>query len=551
MRIELRRTQQTVNRHQVNTFESFLFVRVCSLPPSCRTSLSYLCFLPFSLRCIVHVFKMVCFFRCRPWPQICGRGDTVEALSHVLAQQRQAVTKQGASAVVTTVASVEPGTGVVLTTAPAQQQAQRTSTQQEVDAVGKPRPQPQLQPLSEQDFAKVKAAVRARDEPKLTDVSPSDGGSSGETSHGPPVATTAVASPLVSHNACSAVRGSTGAAMSKDTNAPGIDQRLFVPVLRAILAGEGDHVLRRSLLCHPFLKGSKTGASAVGIKTGASAVAASPSSKDPGAAEGKKSAPSPGGSGGGSGARRKGSKGSKGGKAKKRDRDRDKDSGEWGSSAGAAQVGPAPKAEKKPLDAPREVSRLAEAAAQDGSLQSTLVLVKTLLCAVDPATAGVDESPRPSGSSSSGRVGRSNQTAATGGATTHAHGCTDDAGKGSTAGGAVAGFSPALTVRTSPLRALAGRGLSGWSDILELLRREKYRERMVALRGRPSLTVCCGRADSRARLEAKGEASGVVTAVQVRAFGTVGCTAVVRGDLGGVGSECRFGSGSVLDTKTC
>lgn len=487
-------------------------------------------------------------------PQICGRGDTVEALSHVLAQQRQAGTNQGAGAsalVATTVASVEPGTGAALTTAAPsaqQQQAQRTpSIQQGVDAAAKPQPRPQLQPLSEHDFAKVKAAVRARDEPKLTGVSPGDGGGGGgsgsETPLGPAVAT--VASPLAPTNASPSIGGSTSAAASKVgscgndiSGGAGIDQRLFAPVLRAILAGEGDHVLRRSLLCHPFLKGSKTGASSA-------AAVASPSSKEPGAAaEGKKSAPSPSGSGGGGSGRRKGSKGSKGGKAKKRDRDRDKDSGDWGS-AGAAQVGPASRAEKKPLNAPREVSRLAQCAAQDGSLQSTLVFVKTLLCAVDPATAGVGERSRTS-SSSSGRVGRGNQAATSGGATsTHAHGSADDAGKGSAAGAAVAGFSTSLAVRTAPLRALAGRGLSGWPDVLELLRREKYRERMVALRGRPSLTVCCGKADTRGRLEAKGEASGVVTAVQVRAFGTAGCM-VCTGRLGLVGTLCKCAREGVL-----
>ncbi|CAM9673054.1 unnamed protein product, partial [Ectocarpus sp. 8 AP-2014] len=71
------------------------------------------------------------------------------------------------------------------------------------------------------------------------------------------------------------------------------------------------------------------------------------------------------------------------------------------------------------------------------------------------------------------------------------------------------------TLSTEPLKALAGPGLSGWSDMMELLRREKYRERMVALRGRPSLTVCAGKAEMRGRLEAKGESSGVVTAVRV------------------------------------
>ena len=72
-----------------------------------------------------------------------------------------------------------------------------------------------------------------------------------------------------------------------------------------------------------------------------------------------------------------------------------------------------------------------------------------------------------------------------------------------------------LTLDTSPLRALAGRGLSSWSDMMEILWKEKYRERMVSLRGLPSLTICSGKADTRGRLEAGGESSGVVTAVHV------------------------------------
>lgn len=409
---------------------------------------------------------------------------------------------------VTTVASVEYGTGnpVVFMPPPQEQQEQQ-------QRVVQPQPQAQLQPLSEDDFAKATAAVRARDELKPPGVSPAgddaplDSAANFGASTSP--AASIGASPGDGNRA-----GGAGAVSSKHSGSSdaGIDQRLFAPVLRAILAGEGDHVLRRSLLCHPFLKATKTGSSAS---------AASPSLKDIGTpGEAGKAAPSPLGSGAGSG-RRKGSKGSKGGKAKKRERDRDKDQEDWGTCAGGGggvdgplQVGPAlSRAEKRPLDASREVSRLAELAASDESLQSTLILVKTLLCAVDPGAAVMDESPRHF--VSSGRTGRSNQ--ASGGAgTAYAHGSGNDSRKGSSAGGPAAGSSTGLTVRTAPLRALAGRSLSGWEQVTELLRREKYRERMSALRGRPSLTVCCGKADIRGRLEAKGEACGVVTAVHVR-----------------------------------
>lgn len=449
----------------------------------------------------------------------------------MLAQQRQASTTQGTNTAAPGVASVKPGTGATLAAAPQQQQQPQaqgsTGRPHEHGPIGQQaQAQTQLQqPLSDHDFAKVKLAVRARDEPKLADISPVTGAGAGTGVQTPPGSAAAAASPQVSNTASPGVVSSARAAAASkgsdhgsDSDGAGIDQRLFAPVLRAILAGEGDHVLRRSLLCHPFLKGVKTG--------GSSASAASPGSKDLGTTDARKSAPSPLGSSGSGSGRRKGSKGSKGGKAKKRDRDRDKESGDWGPAATrAAQVGPASasKAEKKPLNAAQEVSRLAELAASDGSLQSTLVLVKTLLCAVDPATSGVDESARRS--ASSGRLGRTSSQ----GSTTSGGATTGSGGGGKTPSAASMGLSPELTVRTPPLRALAGRGLSEWSDVLELLRREKYRERMVSLRGRPSLTVCCGKAENRGRLEVKGEASGIVTGVQVRNVDLEGTQAMREG----------------------
>lgn len=170
------------------------------------------------------------------------------------------------------------------------------------------------------------------------------------------------------------------------------------------------------------------------------------------------------------------------------------------------------RADRQPLDVSLELSRLAEHAEAHGSLQSTLILLKTLLCVVDPATAAVEgysTRQSPVSQPSIGRGGRSRAHPAAG---------SEDTSKGlSVAGpasGAVAGS--ALTVKTAPLLRLLARDLSDWSDVTELLRREKHREMMLALRGRPSLTVCCGKADIRGRLEAKGEAAGVVTAVHVR-----------------------------------
>ncbi|CAN0006962.1 unnamed protein product, partial [Sphacelaria rigidula] len=248
--------------------------------------------------------------------QICGRGDTVEALSHVLAQQRQASTIRGTSTAAPGVASVTPGTGTTPAAAPPQQQQPQaqgsTGQPHEHGPIGPQQAQAQSQlqqPLSDHDFAKVKLAVRARDEPKLAGVSPATGAGAGAgTGVQTPLGSAAdAASPQVPNTTSPGVVCSAGAAAASkgsdhgnDSDGPGIDQRLFAPVLRAILAGEGDHVLRRSLLCHPFLKGVKTG--------GSSASAASPGSKDLGTADARKSAPSPlGGTGSGSG-RRKGSK---------------------------------------------------------------------------------------------------------------------------------------------------------------------------------------------------------------------------------------------------
>lgn len=370
-------------------------------------------------------------------------------------------------------ASVVPGTGLSIE-----------------EASGVPtRPPP---PLSEEDFARVKAAVRSRHEPRSMTLSslPTASHEKGEGSS-PPVSAS---------QAAGAVGNSGGSGDVEDASvgvSGGIDQRLFAPVLRAILAGEGDHVLRRSLLCHPFLKGSKNGASSAGVSSGSSG------SKGSGAG----TAPSPVGT-----SRKKGSKAPKGVKSKKRDRDKDKGNKEQeengqGVVVSGGTVSPLTSYAKGssvadlPLDVSREMNRLAERASGDGSLQSTLIFVKTLLCSVDPAaqlTSAVDSSSpnQPQGGRSSGRK--------------HISTSGDDSTS------VVRPSSTKILLSSAPLQALAGRGLSGWTEVVELLKREKHRERMLTLRGRPSLTVCCGKADIRGRLEAKGESSGVVTSVQVR-----------------------------------
>lgn len=443
------------------------------------------------------------------YTQICGRGDTVEALTHVLAQQRRAAANpRGDSAV----ASVSAGTGYASQAA----------------AKGIPSPPPQS--LSQDDFAKVRAAVLERDGGKNGPSSPPVSGTGSGTGPGPTGGSTSsqkssgVVPPAVptspstgqqqkqSRWASAGGGGSPAATRSPDCESDGrIDARLFAPVLRAILAGEGDHVLRRSLLCHPFLKaggGKASGSAASGGGTGGSSWGTS--SKGSGSSA-VASSPLSGG-------RRKEGKGGKGGKAKKRDRDRaSKSQDEFvppqgsPSSSKAAGGGGGEAERSSPLDVSAEMGRLTERAASDRSLQSTLILVKTLLCAVDPGTKssvlGID-SPRRQ-AQQGGRAGR---TQAPGVATAAA-----SRGEGSDDRTSSTGRSPPaeLAIRAAPLKALAGPGLSGWADMMELLRREKYRERMVALRGRPSLTVCSGKAEIRGRLDVKGESSGVVTAVQV------------------------------------
>lgn len=452
--------------------------------------------------------------RCTPFllkmSQICGRGDTVEALSHVLAQQRRATTGPRTAVV----SSVAPGTG------------QQHSHENDVLS-------PPPQPLSEDDLVKIKAAVRDRDAPKRSIVLPSPpisgggaavgGGGGNESSPAAAIPTPPFPSSPSRWSSTSGGVDSKGESVA--AAAGGIDQRLFAPVLRAILAGEGDHVLRRSLLCHPFLKAAKSGASSSGggSSWGGSVVKGGSPTRGGGGGGG-------GGSGGGSDSgkavapsprgRRRGSKGAKGGKAKKRDRDRERDQEEVGQAAspstGASARGGVDRS--SPLDASREMNRLATRAAADGSLQSTLILVKTLLCAVDPGTqaSSVTDSPR---HSEGGRGAGAGRTQASMGGAAAASGRGVAGGKGPATGGvygAARSISGELKLRTAPLRALAGRGLSGWSEVTELLRREKYRERMAALRGRPSLTVCSGKADTRGRLVARGESSGVVTGLQVR-----------------------------------
>lgn len=414
-------------------------------------------------------------------------------------------------------------------------------------AAAKGIPDPAPPSLSEDDFAKVRAAVLERDSrPKHSPLSPFVLGTNGAT--GSAATSSPVDIPVVPGSP-SAVQqqqqqqsrwGSTSGGGSPTVRSAdgksggGIDQRLFAPVLRAILAGEGDHVLRRSLLCHPFLKATKGGStSAAATSAGASSWGGGPlGSKGSGSGSGSGAVASSPLSGGG---RRKDGKGSKGGKAKKRDRDRDRASRTLedlgGQSQGSPPPPPPPSSSSKgggrgaersgPLDVSREMGRLADLAASDGSLQSTLILVKTLLCAVDPGTKaavlGVPGSPRKQAQQQGGRAGRT----ATSVAAERGSGLDSARGMGPIVQGSSA-CSTELTLDAAPLKALVvGPRLSGWADMMELLRREKYRERMVALRGRPSLTVCSGKADVRGRLEAKGEFAGVVTAVQVRRI--IGC----------------------------
>lgn len=468
--------------------------------------------------------------------QICGRGDTVEALTHVLAQHRPAATNPRSDAAVS---CVIPGTG---------------SDMRRNALIDPPRP------LSEPDFARVKAAVHHRDAPSESSAVPLSsfvdsgaGAGRGAPSSimGHPVpelpsprqrqqksrwssSTHGVSGSRPAGTA--AVEGTGVGVEGGESGSHGIDQRLFAPVLRAILAGEGDHVLRRSLLCHPFLKASKGGASSTGGSSSSSSggtpwgSGSGAGSKGFGSGLGRTSSPLSAGD------RRKEGKGSKGGKAKKRDRDRDRDkdtshdvstrgkataardaassgkgagarggkSGARGTGGGVGDAGMSTD-RSTPLNVSREIGRLAERAAADGSLQSTLILVKTLLCSVDPGT----QSSSSSSSSSSvmaleteRRPAVSNQ---------------DRAGRSAPGSTMTPATSTGLMLKMESLRALASsKGLSDWSDLMELLRRERYRERMVQLRGQPSLTVCSGKAEVRGRLETKGESSGIVTAVHVR-----------------------------------
>lgn len=435
----------------------------------------------------------------------------MEALTHVLAQQRRAAASpRGATAVV----SVSAGTGHSSAAA----------------AKGIPSPAPPS--LNEDDLAKVRAAVLERDGgSRRSPVSPFLLGTSAATFSpgGTPVVPSSPSTAQQKQQQQSRWGGRSPGVRSADGASAGgaIDQRLFAPVLRAILAGEGDHVLRRSLLCHPFLKATKGGS------TSASAVSSRGSSWGGGPSGSKGSgsgaASSPLSSSGGGGGRRKDGKGSKGGKAKKRDRDRasrnQEDVGASGSPSSSKGGGRGGGPERpSPLDVSREMGRLADCAAADGSLQSTLILVKTLLCAVDPGTKaavlGASGSPRKQSQQQQqqqgGKGGRTATATPVAAARESGGGDSGSALAGSAAEGSSA--SPAeLTLTAAPLKALAESRLSGWADVMELVRREKYRERMVALRGRPSLTVCSGKGEMRGRLEAKGEFAGVVTAVQVRA----------------------------------
>lgn len=413
-----------------------------------------------------------------------------------------------------------------------------TGTGHSCAAAAKGIPSPSPQCLSEDDFAKVRAAVLERDGgSKPSPASPFVLGTNGAAGSAP--ASSPGGAPVVPSSPSTAQQkqqqqqprwGSTGgggspAIRSADGGSGGIDQRLFAPVLRAILAGEGDHVLRRSLLCHPFLKTTKGGSTSAAAAGGSYWGGAPLSSK--GSGSGAASSPLSGSSSGGG--RRKDGKGSKGVKAKKRDRDRASRNQEdlggtsspssaksgGGGRGGGGGGGPE---RASPLDVSREMGRLADCAAADGSLQSTLILVKTLLCTVDPGTKaavlGASGSPRKQSQQQrqGGRAGGGRTATSAFGA--RGSGSDSNARMGSIVGSSSA-CSTELTLDAAPLKALVEPRLSGWADMMELLRREKYRERMVALRGRPSLTVCSGKAEMRGRLEAKGEFAGVVTAVQV------------------------------------
>ncbi|CAM9958485.1 unnamed protein product, partial [Discosporangium mesarthrocarpum] len=186
----------------------------------------------------------------------------------------------------------------------------------------------------------------------------------------------------------------------------------------------------------------------------------------------------------------------KGGKVKKQEKEKEfeRETSRAANRANQEQV-IAP-----PMDVPRELSKLVSLAVEEGSLQSLLILVKTLLCALDPSGSsqpsqdkgGVNEAHKVSGA---GRPGR---------------------GSGEIVAEAqwsLAAQECALPVK--PLRTLGSSSISGWPEFMSLLRREQHKEKMVALRGQPSITVCSGKADIRGRLEVRGESAGIVTGAPI------------------------------------
>ncbi|CAM9684696.1 unnamed protein product, partial [Choristocarpus tenellus] len=250
-----------------------------------------------------------------------------------------------------------------------------------------------------------------------------------------------------------------------------VDNRLFLPVLRTVLEGEGDLVLRRSLLCHPLMKMTK----------------ANPQGA-PGSGSVGQSRPTSSG-------RRKGSKGSK---TKKHDREKEL---EREASRTAVTIHPPTEGtDRSPLDVPRELRKMAVLALEEGSLQSLLILVKTLMCSLD---ASGDGGPHQSAAEAKDHketllqgLGVSSPSRGTGNAEIELQQRV---------------ATPEDNMIPTIFKTLVSRGLSGWPELMSLLRRERHKERMLALRGRPSLTVCYGKADIRGRLEAKGDSAGVVT----------------------------------------
>ncbi|CAM9958553.1 unnamed protein product, partial [Discosporangium mesarthrocarpum] len=153
--------------------------------------------------------------------QICGRGDIVEGLTHLLAQQEVSAVPWDSQRAVNALeygASLVPGDASASVSSP-------------------------LQPLSDGDMAKIRGALRCQDGHVLS-VS---GQPSPPASPSPGQFIASTSNPL---------EDSSG--IVDDVRSVRLDLRVFAQVLRAVLGREGDHVLRRSLLCHPLVKSAKS-----------------------------------------------------------------------------------------------------------------------------------------------------------------------------------------------------------------------------------------------------------------------------------------------------